>query len=70
MKAPVCGANTSSPHGRGLHMVDIAMQAELEQEVVGIVISRGSRDEATPRFSAYVWGPVPEDLEPVSVEAA
>jgi len=51
-------------------MVDIAMQSELEQEPVGIVISRGSRDEATPRFSAYVWGPVPEDGEPASVEAA
>lgn len=51
-------------------MVDIAMQAELEQDVVGIVISRGSRDEATPRFSAYVWGPVPEDPETASVEAA
>ena len=46
-------------------MVDIAMQAqeELEQEPVGIVISRGSRDEATPRFSAYVWGPVPDEPE-------
>ena len=51
-------------------MVDIAMQAELEQEVVGIVISRGSRDEATPRFSAYVWGPVPDEVEAASVEAA
>lgn len=51
-------------------MVEIAMQAELEQEPVGIVISRGSRDEATPRFSAYVWGPVPEDVEQPSVEAA
>lgn len=51
-------------------MVDIAMQAELEQEVVGIVISRGSRDEATPRFSAYVWGPVPEEVEGAAVEAA
>ena len=51
-------------------MVDIAMQVELEQEPVGIVISRGSRDEAAPRFTAYVWGPVPEDSEPASVEAA
>ena len=44
-------------------MVDIAKQAqvELEQEPVGIVISRGSRDEATPRFSAYVWGPAPDE---------
>lgn len=51
-------------------MVDIAMQAELEQEPVGIVISRGSRDEATPRFSAYVWGPIPDEPEPASSEAA
>lgn len=51
-------------------MVDIAMPAELEQEVVGIVISRGSRAEATPRFSAYVWGPVPEEPEASQTEAA
>lgn len=45
-------------------MVERAMQSEMmEQEPVGIVISRGSRDEATPRFSAYVWGPIPEELE-------
>ncbi len=44
-------------------MVEIAMKSELEQEPVGIVISRGSRDEATPRFSAYVWGPVPEETD-------
>jgi hypothetical protein len=29
-------------------------------EPIGIVISRGSRTEEAPRFSAYVWGPVPE----------
>jgi hypothetical protein len=51
-------------------MVELAMQVELEQEPVGIVISRGSRDEATPRFAAYVWGPVPEEPEPSSAEAA
>ncbi len=42
-------------------MVERAVQYELDDEPVGIVISRGSRDEATPRFSAYVWGPVPEE---------
>jgi len=31
-----------------------------ETEPVGIVISRGSRGEAPPKFSAYVWGPAPE----------
>jgi hypothetical protein len=30
-----------------------------EQEPVGIVISNGARDQAEPRFSAYVWGPAP-----------
>lgn len=44
-------------------MVDIAMQAELEQEPVGIVISRGSRAEAAPRVWEYVWGPVPDEPE-------
>jgi hypothetical protein len=33
---------------------------ELEQEPVGIVISRGSRAEQTPKLLAYVWGPAPE----------
>ena len=40
--------------------------AELHQEPIGIVISSGSRSEATPRFWAYVWGPVPEEPEPVA----
>jgi hypothetical protein len=31
-----------------------------QQEPVGIVISSGSRVEVPPRFTAYVWGPVPE----------
>jgi hypothetical protein len=35
-------------------------QADNEQEPMGIVISRGSRAEQTPRFTAYVWGPVPD----------
>jgi hypothetical protein len=44
-------------------MVEIVMDIELEQEPVGIIISRGSRDEATSRVSAYVWGPVPDEPE-------
>ena len=31
------------------------------EEPVGIVISRGREPETTPRFSAYVWAPFPED---------
>ncbi len=34
-------------------------------EPVGIVISNGGETEQVPRFTAYVWGPAPEDeLEP------
>ncbi len=29
-------------------------------EPLGIIISRGDRTEPTPMFSAYIWGPVPE----------
>ncbi len=48
-------------------------QAEIiEQEPLGIIISRGPRAEETPRFWAYIWGPVPgtetpaEDGKPVA----
>ena len=41
-----------------------------ETEPVGIVISRGSRGEAPPRFSAYVWGPVPEAVTEEASKAA
>lgn len=30
-------------------------QSTMVEEPVGIVISRGSREEAAPRFRAYVW---------------
>jgi hypothetical protein len=35
-------------------------QPTVQQEPVGIVISSGSRVEENPRFTAYIWGPVPE----------
>jgi hypothetical protein len=35
-------------------------RTEIEQEPVGIIISRGSRAEQTPKFIEYVWGPAPE----------
>ncbi len=35
-----------------------------EQEALGIVIADGGRGDATAtRFSAFVWGPVPDDVE-------
>jgi hypothetical protein len=44
---------------RGEGAMDNLRRTETEEEPVGIIISRGSRAEETPRFSAYVWGPVP-----------
>lgn len=32
----------------------------LDQEPIGIVISRGAQPEQTPMVFAYVWGPAPE----------
>ena len=32
------------------------------QEPLGIIISRGSREDLPPRFAAYVWGPGPETV--------
>lgn len=37
-------------------------------EPVGIVISRGERDEPTPCFRAYIWGPPPDDRKPSTAE--
>jgi hypothetical protein len=46
-------------------------QAVADEEPMGIVISRGSRAEDVPRFSAYVWsqGPEPETA-PIGAKAA
>lgn len=33
------------------------------EEPVGIVIASGVRGDVTPRFAAFVWGPVPEMVE-------
>ena len=43
------------------------MQQPLAQhghhEPIGIVIADGGRGDSAPRFSAFVWGPVPEEIE-------
>jgi hypothetical protein len=44
-------------------MMEMIEQVQLEDEPIGIIISRGSREEAPSRFTAYVWGPVPGDVE-------
>lgn len=39
------------------------------EEPLGIIISRGSRDEPTPIFSTYVWGSAPEPANDASKAA-
>ena len=41
-----------------------------ETEVLGIVISSGSRAESEPRFSAYVWSAGPESETESTTKAA
>lgn len=36
---------------------------EQQSEPIGIVIADGGRGDTAPRLAAFVWGPVPEDLE-------
>jgi hypothetical protein len=36
------------------------VQVTKELEPVGIVISRGTREEPRSAFTAYIWGPVPD----------
>lgn len=46
-------------------------KAETATEPLGIIISRGDTKEPQPRFSAFVWGPVPEaELETATTKAA
>ena len=35
-------------------------QTSVDEEPMGIVISRGSRAETAPRFAAYVWSQASE----------
>jgi hypothetical protein len=39
------------------------------QEPIGIVIADGGRGDALPKFSAFVWGPVPDDIDVVRSNA-
>jgi hypothetical protein len=39
-------------------------------EPLGIIISRGDRTEPTPVFSAYIWGPVPDEVIETATRAA
>ena len=43
-------------------------ETHVEQEPMGIVISRGAQAEYAPRFSAYMWAPDPEGSEDEDLE--
>jgi len=49
-------------------MTDVR-ERRADEEPMGIVISRGSRTESPPRFAAYVWCQVGDNLpasEPIA----
>jgi len=37
-------------------------QQHEEREPIGIVIADGGHGDREPRLSAFVWGPVPDDV--------
>jgi len=39
------------------------MNDEQLDEPIGIVISRGSRNDQAPSVFAYVWAPAPEEID-------
>jgi hypothetical protein len=44
--------------------------AELADEPMGIVISRGPSVEEAPTFAAYIWSAEPEAAEPAATAQA
>lgn len=51
--------------------MSLSSSARVKEEPMGIVISRGKRDEPPPVYWAYVWGPAPEgEVSPSESKAA
>lgn len=59
MKQRALAALSRTPQSRNAVMDQLRRAEIIEQEPLGIIISRGPRAEETPRLSAYIWGPVP-----------
>jgi hypothetical protein len=63
---------------RSRHAVNPSMRVRMKKdrkeiastEPLGIIISRGDKTEPTPRFSAYIWGPVPDADQDEATRAA
>ena len=58
----------------GIYQVRVRMKKDrkdnVSSEPLGIIISRGDRTEPTPVFSAYIWGPVPDEVVETATRAA
>jgi hypothetical protein len=52
-----------------VHPMQLPRAKEQQQEPIGIVIADGGPGDSLPKFSAFVWGPVPDDLELMPSEA-
>jgi hypothetical protein len=69
----MCGAYKASEQC-DIHQVRVRMKKDRKEtsssEPIGIVISSGDRTEPTPRFSAYIWGPVPDAVAETTTRAA
>jgi hypothetical protein len=42
----------------------------VKSEPIGIIISGGDKTQPTPLFSAYIWGPVPDETVESATRAA
>jgi hypothetical protein len=51
-------------HARVMHMRrSLSPSAADSHEPIGIVIADGGLGDHIPRFSAFVWGPFPDEVE-------
>jgi hypothetical protein len=49
--------------------MDQIATAPSADEPIGIIISMGAAPEPSPRFSAYVWGPVPDEPDTLTADS-
>lgn len=52
-----------NPVGDGAMRLNRKNAVSADREPMGIVIADGGEPETTTRFLAFVWGPVPDDVE-------
>ena len=74
VKHGIWGAYKALKPRRGIYQVRDRMKKDRKDngssEPLGIIISRGDKTEPTPVFSAYIWGPVPDEVVETATRAA